>query len=90
MKKKHGFKRTHGALHKDGTATLHHMHKDGSDKDVRHGVMSLDHIHDSIQDHLGQPNDGEAAANAGDHGVPAEHAAPAGLPMAPPAPPAGA
>ena len=35
-------------------------------------------------DHTSQPNPGEAAAAAGDHGIPAEVAGPAGI-AAPPA-----
>jgi len=72
---------------------VHHEHEDGPDHDVKHAAMNLDHIHDSLQDHLGVPNPGEAEANQGMHGVPAEQAGPAGLPMpgtpAPGAPPAG-
>lgn len=86
----HGFTHTHIKHHADGSATVHHKHKDGPHKDVEHAVPSLDHIHDSLQDHLGMPNPGEAEADQGQHGIPAEHAAPAGLPPAPaPAGPAG-
>ncbi len=87
MAKKHGFHTTHIEHHKDGSATVHHKHMDGAHKDVKHAVQSLDHIHDSLQDHLGEPNPGEAEANAGMHGVPPAQAGPAGLPPAPP--PAG-
>jgi hypothetical protein len=78
----HGFTHTHVEHHKDGSHTVHHQHEDGPDHDVKHAAASLDHLHDSMQDHLGSPNPGEAAADAGDHGVPAEQAAPAGLPGA--------
>ena len=88
-KKHHGFTHTHVEHHSDGSSTVHHVHKDGAHKDVKHAVSDLDGMHDSLQDHLGQENPGEAAANMGDHQVPAEHAAPAGLP-AMPAPASGA
>lgn len=81
----HGFTHTHVEHHKDGSHTVHHQHEDGEKHDVKHAAASLDHLHDSLQDHLGSPNPGEAAADAGDHGVPAEQAAPAGLPGAAPA-----
>jgi hypothetical protein len=84
-KKHHSFTHTHIEHHKDGSATVHHVHHEGPHKDVKHAVPSLDHIHDSLQNHLGSPNPGEAEADAGQHGVPAEHAVPAGLPMPPPA-----
>lgn len=87
--KHHKFTHTHIEHHHDGSATVHHDHKDGPEHDVKHAVPSLDHLHDSLQDHLGMPNPGEAEADAGQHGIPAEHAAPAGLPM-PAAPPATA
>lgn len=77
----HGF--THSTIehHADHSHTVHHHHGEGPHKDVKHAVSNLDGAHDSMQDHLGMPNPGEAAANAGDHGVPAPMAAPAGLPM---------
>lgn len=79
--KHHKFTHTNVEHHKDGSHTVHHIHEDGPEHDVKHAVPSLDHLHDSVQDHLGAPNAGEAAANAGDHGVPAAAAGPAGLPM---------
>jgi hypothetical protein len=92
----HGFTHTHIEHHPDGSHTVHHVHHEGQHKDVKHAAMNLDHVHDSLQDNLGTPNPGEAEANAGIHGVPAEHAEPAGLPVPggtmPPTPagPAGA
>ena len=83
-KKHHAFSHTHIEHHHDGSATVHHVHESGdSKKDVKHAVPSLDHIHDSLQNHLGAPNPGEAEADAGQHGVPAAQAIPAGLPMPP-------
>lgn len=81
-KKTHKFKHTHVEHHKDGSATVHHQHEDGPEHDVKHAAANLDEVHDSMEDHMGMPNEGEAEANAGEHGVPAEHAEPAGLPAA--------
>ena len=86
----HGFKHTHVEHHHDGSATVHHQHEDGPEHDVKHAVGNLDEMHDSMQQHLGTPNPGEMAANAGDHGVPAAAAGPAGLPMPGGMPGAGA
>jgi len=83
----HGFKHTHIEHHKDGSHTIHHQHEDGAAHDVKHAAANLDAMHDSMQDHLGTPNPGEAEADMGQHGVPAAQAAPAGLPAG--APPAG-
>lgn len=88
-KKKHKFTHTHAEHHKDGSITVHHVHKDGPEHDVKHAAASLDHLHDSLQDHLGEPNPGEAEANAGQHGVPEPMAAQAGLPAQAAAPVAG-
>ena len=84
----HGFTHSHHEHHADGSITVHHVHHEGPHKDVKHAVKDLDGAHDSMQEHLGLPNPGEAEANAGDHGVPAPAAAAAGLPAPPP--PAGA
>jgi hypothetical protein len=78
--KHHKFSHTHVEHHNDGSSTVHHVHHEGPHKDVKHAVSSLDHLHDSMQDHLGQENPGEAEANAGQHGVAPPEAAAAGLP----------
>jgi hypothetical protein len=57
--KKHKFTHTHIEHHKDGSHTVHHVHEDGDKHDVKHAAMNLDHAHDSLQDHLGSPNEGE-------------------------------
>lgn len=62
----HGFKETHIELHDDGSATIHHMHHAGPDHDVKYAVQDLDGIHDGLEHHLGEPNDGEEAENS-DH-----------------------
>jgi hypothetical protein len=80
-KKKHSFSHTHIEHHKDGSATVHHVHKDGPDHDVKHAAASLDHIHDSMQDHLGGgPTEGDKELDNGQHGIPEAIAAPAGIP----------
>lgn len=88
--KKHKFTHSHFEHHKDGSHTAHHVHEAGPQHDVKHAVGGLDELHDSMQDHLGSPNPGEAEADAGQHGVPAAQAAPAGLPMGGAAAPMGA
>jgi hypothetical protein len=55
----HGFKHTHVELHNDGSATVHHVHEDGPHKDKKYAVADLDCLHDGMEDHLGEPNDGE-------------------------------
>lgn len=93
MAKHHQFTHTHIEHHPDHSATVHHVHEEGPHKDIKHAVPSLDHVHDSLQDHIGAPNPGEAEAAAGQHGVPVAAAGPAGLPTpagGAPAGPAGA
>jgi hypothetical protein len=90
--KKHKFSHTHIEHHHDGSHTVHHIHKDGPAHDKKHAAADLDAVHDSMQDHLGEPNPGEAAADAGDHGIAGPAAAAAGIPAPAPAgaPPMGA
>jgi hypothetical protein len=79
--KHHKFHTTHIHHYKDGSAMIHHEHEDGPAHDIKHAVPSLDHIHDSLQDHLAEPSQGTQNLEQGIHGIPAEHAAPAGIPM---------
>ncbi len=81
MTKKHV--RTHIQHHHDGSHTMHRHfnHDDGKTSVLSSAHHDLDGLHDGIQDHMGTPNPGEAAADAGQHGVPAAQAGPAGLPM---------
>lgn len=51
MAKKHKFTHTHIDLHDDGSATIHHMHADGPEKDVKHAAADLDGVHDCLEDH---------------------------------------
>lgn len=86
-KKTHKYKKAHFEHHKDGSSTAHYEHDEGPEKDSKHAVASLDHLHDSVEDHLGgEPNDEEAALDRGEHGIPEEHAAPVGIAMPSPMP----
>ena len=49
--KKHGFTHTHIDLHDDGSASIHHVHKDGPEHDMKHAVADIDGIHDCLEDH---------------------------------------
>lgn len=88
-KKKHH--RSSGQIHHDGsvTHTRHFKHDDGSMSSEASAHHDLDSLHDRIQGSMGAPNVGEAEAAAGQHGIPAEAAGPAGIPM-PPTPVPGA
>ena len=77
----HGFTHTHITHHPDGSATVHHVHHEGPHKDVHHAVADHDALMDSMMEHTSAPNPGEAEAAAGQHGIPAPMAGPAGLPI---------
>jgi hypothetical protein len=62
----HGYTRTIIEHHDDGSSTIEHHHEDGSHK--KYAVTDLDCVHDGLEDHLGEPNDGEEAE---DHEHPA-------------------
>ena len=68
-KKGHKFHRTHIEHFKDGSGTVEHHHEEGAHKNVKHAVGNIDEMHDSVEDHLGAPNAGEAEADGGDHGI---------------------
>lgn len=61
---KHKFLRTTIEHHDDGSATVHHKHAEGGDKHVKHAVMDLDGIHDSLEEHLRDPEEIEEALEA--------------------------
>jgi hypothetical protein len=73
MAKKHKFTHTHIEHHEDGSHTVHHVHKDGPEHDVKGAVADHDGLMDHMMDHTSAMNPGEAEANAG----PAGGAAPA-------------
>lgn len=83
MAKKHV--KTHIVHHHDGSHTVHrhYKHDDGSESKESSAHHNLDGVHDTLQDHLGTPNPGEAEANAGQHGIAPDVAGPAGIPAAP-------
>ncbi len=90
--KHHKFTHTTITHHEDGSHTTKHHHEDGKSH-KEYAKHDHDGMMDGMMEHTAPPNPGEAAANAGDHGIPAEHAAPAGIPMGAGAgapPPAGA
>jgi hypothetical protein len=51
----HGFKETNIEHHPDGSMTVEHVHEDGEGKHVKHAVMDLDGLHDSLEQHLRTP-----------------------------------
>lgn len=75
----HGFKHSHFEHHADGSITVHHEHENPA-QSVKHAVPDLDGAHDSMEDHLGTPNAGEAEANAGQSGVQEQPGTPGGAP----------
>jgi hypothetical protein len=83
----------HIKSHKDGshTVTHHHTHPEHHPAE-EHGLSNMDALHAHLEDHIGQPNSGEAEADAGNpeaYSGPAAPAAAAGAPpAAPPAAPA--
>jgi hypothetical protein len=93
----HGIKESHHIYHDDGSMSHHYVHEKGPEHDIKHATgadQGLDGMHDSLQDHLGTPNPGEAEADAGQSGMPEAQAAGAagagaGAPAAAPAGPAG-
>ena len=80
MKKHHDFTHTTVKHHHDGSHTTTHHHKDGEHKNVEYATNSHDAMMHGMMDHTSAPNPGEAAAEAGEHGVEPQAAAAAGLP----------
>jgi len=83
MVRHHKFTHTHIEHHKDGSHTIHHVHMEGPEHDVKGAAADHDSMMDHMMDHTSAPNPGEAEANAGDHGAPAAMASAAGMPAAP-------
>ena len=79
-KKKHPYKHTHITHHDDGSHSIHHEHEDGvSHSDYARG--DHDSMMDGMMEHTSEPDEEEAAADGGDHGVDAAEASKAGIPM---------
>ena len=68
MHKHHKFSHTHIEHHHDGSHTVHHQHESDSKMDKKHAVADLDEVHDSMEQHLGMPNTGEATPAPGGPG----------------------
>jgi len=88
---------THITHHKDGSHTAVHKHSHPEHHpDETHALSNMDALHDHLEQHVGQPNSGEAEAEAGNPEAytgpaapaPAAGASPAGASPAPPAAPA--
>ena len=69
-KKKHPYKHSHISHHADGSATVKHEHEDGVSHS-EHAVENIDGIHDSLESHLGEPNEGEGETAATPGAAPA-------------------
>jgi hypothetical protein len=70
----HGYKSTHIEHHDDGSHTVRHDHEN-PDQSKSYAAADLDGVHDGMEDHLGQPNPGEAEAEGGKSGLPEAEAA---------------
>ena len=57
----------------DGSYHIVRHHGDGHPV-TEHSAKDLDHVHDHLEEHMGQPNEGEEAAEGGS-GSPAEEMA---------------
>ncbi len=57
--KKHKFSHTHVEHHKDGSHTVHHVHEDGPQADVKGAAADHDAMMDHIMDNTSAPNEGE-------------------------------
>lgn len=79
--KRHG-KVKHMHIHRadDDSFVIDHQHEpmeDGSPvADTQHTAPDMDALHDHLEEHMGEPNPGEAEADAGQAGVEGEQAPP--------------
>lgn len=75
--KRHG-KVKHMHIHRadDGTYVIDHEHEPMADgtpvPNSQHTAPDMDALHDHLEDHLGEPNPGEAEADAGQSGIEGE------------------
>lgn len=67
--KKHGYKSTHIEHHDDGSHTVTHHHHEDPKKDYSYAKPDLDGVHDGLEQHLGEPNEGEAPPPAAEAGA---------------------
>jgi hypothetical protein len=64
--KKHPFHRTVIEHHDNGSHTVKHEHESMEPgKDVSYAVPDLDGVHDGLEEHCGEPNEGEAELSKG-------------------------
>lgn len=61
----HGYRRTMIEHHDDGSHTMEHEGADGQ-PNKKYAVSCLDCVHDGLEDHLGEANDGEDRDENGD------------------------
>lgn len=54
--KKIRHKHMHGERHDDGSFTMRYT---GGDQEVSHAVPDIDGVHDSLEEHMGEPNEDE-------------------------------
>ncbi len=63
--------------HEDGSHTVRHDHEDGSSKE--YGVADHDGMMDGMMQHTSMPDEEEASADLGEHGIPDDIAQKAGM-----------
>jgi hypothetical protein len=80
MAKSHKYEHTHIVHHKDGSHTVHHHHESSDPKDHKdYGVADHDGMMDGMMAHTSEPDEEEASADAGEHGIPDDIAQKAGM-----------
>jgi len=62
--KSHPYRRTVIDHHHDGSHTVTHEREDGSTDSPSYAVTDLDGVHDGLESNVGEPNPGEAEAEA--------------------------
>lgn len=83
--KKHPYEHTHIVHHEDGSHSIHHHHKDGKSH-VDYARGDHDGMMDGMMERTSEPDEEEATAEAGDHGIEEAEAAKAGIPSGRPLP----
>lgn len=62
--------------HENGSHTIHHIAHPNADgtpgHNVEYAVPDLDGVHEGLEEHVGEPNPGEAEAEAGQSGIEGE------------------
>lgn len=78
---KHGKAKSFHADRAENGYVVHIGHEEPG-KDTHHIAVDTDALHDLMEEHMGEPNPGEAEADAGDAGIPSDAAAEAQIPHA--------